>query len=48
MYEVYAPDETDEFYDELCDVAWAKMFSEGYDNEAFEFSEADSDYLCDC
>lgn len=48
MYEVYAPDETDEFYDELCEFNWTKMFSEGYTDEAFEFSGTDSDCLCDC
>lgn len=48
MYEVYAPDETDEFYEELCDIAWTKMFSEGYTDEAFEYSGADSDCLNDC
>ena len=45
-YEVYAPDETDEFYDELCDAAWAKMFSEGYEDS--EFSWDDGDCLYDC
>lgn len=32
-YEVYAPDETDEFFDELCDDAWARMWNGGYDFE---------------
>jgi hypothetical protein len=33
-YEVYEPDLDDEFYDQLCEDAWATMFNDG-----FEYSE---------
>ncbi len=30
-YEVFEPDPEDEYYDELCEVAYTRMFSEGWD-----------------
>lgn len=29
-YEIFEPDPDDEFYDELCQAAWAKMFNEDW------------------
>lgn len=35
-YEIFAPDPDDEFYDELCEDAWARMWSEGHEIENFD------------
>ena len=32
-YEAYEPDREDEYYDEMCSVAYLKMFNEGRDRE---------------
>lgn len=34
-YEIFAPDEDDEFYDKLCEAAWANMFSEGWYSDVY-------------
>ncbi len=37
-YEVFAPDPDEEFYEELCENAWTKMFNGDYDFEDASFA----------